>query len=135
VKELEEHLLRLTADFENFKKRSVKEHEMLREASTASTLAKLLPIVDEFGIAVSHKSQDKEFQQGMEMIHAKLLGLLKEEGVEEMKALGESFDPYKHEAVRQAEGEEGKVLEVVQKGYMFKGKVLRHAKVVVGKGG
>jgi molecular chaperone GrpE len=135
VQELEDRLLRLTADFENFKRRSLKEHETLRETSTASMLAKLLPIVDEFGIAISHKSEDKEFQQGMEMIHAKLLSLLKEEGIEEMKALGESFDPYKHEAVRQGEGEEGKVIEVIKKGYMFKGKVLRHAKVVVGNGG
>ena len=50
-----------------------------------------------------------------------------------MKALGESFDPYKHDALRQDKGAEGKVIEVVQKGYLFKGKILRHAKVVVGK--
>jgi molecular chaperone GrpE len=96
-------------------------------------LASLLPIVDEFGIAVSHETKDAEFKQGMEMIYSKLLGLFKEKGVEEMKAIGKDFDPYMHEAVRQAEGEEGKVLEVVQKGYMFKGKVLRQAKGLVGK--
>ncbi len=51
-----------------------------------------------------------------------------------MIALGETFDPYKHDAIRQGEGEEGKITEVIQKGYTFRGNVLRHAKVVVGKG-
>jgi molecular chaperone GrpE len=92
--------------------------------------------VDEFEIAMSHmdKASHKDFKQGMELIFSKMLDLLKKEGVEPMAALGESFDPYKHDAIRQGEGPEGKVIEVVQKGYTYKGRVLRHAKVVVGKG-
>jgi molecular chaperone GrpE len=136
VNELQERLLRLQADFENYKKRTVRENEMLRESASAEMMLKILPIVDEFEIAISHMdhASAKDFKQGMEMIYAKLNDLLRKEGVEEMKALGESFDPYKHDALRQGDGEEGKITEVVLKGYYFKGKVLRHAKVVVGKG-
>ncbi len=136
VEELEERLLRLQADFENYKKRAAKENDLLRETTKADVLSRLLPIVDEFEIALSYmkKPEHKEFRHGMEIIYSKILDLLKKEGIEEMKALGESFDPYKHDAIRQEKGEEGKIIEVVQKGYVFKGKPLRHAKVVVGKG-
>lgn len=136
VKELEEHVMRLQADFENYRKRAARENEFVRENASADVIAKLLPVVDEFDIALSHidKSKHGDFKHGMELIYSKLLGMLKKESVEPMKALGESFDPYKHDALRQGEGEEGKIIEVVQKGYMYKGKVLRHAKVVVGKG-
>ena len=136
VKELEEHLIRLQAEFENYKKRAVKENEILKENAAANIMLKLLPLVDDFDIAVAHMdvSPHKEFKRGMELIYAKVLDLLKREEVVEMKSFGESFDPYKHDALRQADGEEGKVVEVIQKGYVFKGKVLRHAKVAVGNG-
>lgn len=146
-KELEERLMRLQAEFENYKKRAAKENERVREYAAADMILKLLPVVDEFGIAMAHAKQEghahgtrpehgtrDEFRRGMELIYAKLADMLKKEGLEEMKALHESFDPYKHDAVRQGEGDEGKVVEVVRKGYMLNGKVLRHAKVVVGKG-
>lgn len=135
VKELQERLMRLQADFENYKKRTARENEMMRENASAEMMLKLLPIVDEFEIAISHMdhASAKEFKHGMELIYAKLKDLLRKEGVEEMKAHGETFDPYKHDALRQGDGEEGKITEVVQKGYAFRGKVLRHAKVVVGK--
>lgn len=135
--ELEERVLRLQAEFDNYKKRAARENDMVREAAAADAMLKLLPLVDDFSMAMAHigKSTHKDFDHGMELIYAKMLDLLKKEGVEEMKALGESFDPYKHDALRQGDGPEGKVIEVVQKGYVFRGKVLRHAKVVVGKGG
>jgi molecular chaperone GrpE len=136
VKELEERLMRLQAEFENYKKRTAKESEALRENASADLLLRLLPVVDDFDIAVAHmdKAAHKDFRQGVELIYVKLRDALKKEGVEEMKTLGEQFDPYKHDAVRQCEGDGGKVVEVIQKGYMLKGKVLRHAKVAVGKG-
>jgi molecular chaperone GrpE len=139
MKELEDRILRLQAEFENYKKRAAKENAMMRENAGADVLLKLLPVVDDFDMAMAHMdehkgSSAKEFVRGMELIYAKLMDTLKREGVEEMKALGERFDPYRHDALRQGEGDEGKVVEVVQKGYMLKGKVLRHAKVVVGKG-
>ncbi|MBI5046298.1 nucleotide exchange factor GrpE [Candidatus Micrarchaeota archaeon] len=129
-------LIQLQADFENYKKRNTKETEFIRENAAANMVASLLPIIDEFELAFSHshkaKSSDEHFHKGMELIYAKLLDLLKKESVEEMKVLGEKFDPYNHDALRQGEGDSGKVIEVIQKGYLFKGKVLRHAKVVVG---
>ena len=136
ARELEEKILRLRADFENYKKRAEKENSALRESSKADMLNKLLPIVDEFEIAITHMeaSTDREFKHGMEIIYSKLTELLKREGVTEMKSLGERFDPYKHDAIRQGDGEEGKIIEVVQKGYLLNGNILRHAKVVVGKG-
>lgn len=136
IKELEERCLRLQAEFENYKKRAIRENEIMRENASADVMLRLLPIVDEFDIAVAHmdKASAKEFKCGIELIYAKLLDLLKREQVEPMKAQGENFDPYKHDAIRASEGEEGKIVEVVQKGYSYKGKILRHAKVVVGKG-
>jgi molecular chaperone GrpE len=136
VKELEDRLLRLQAEFENYKKRAARENDMLREAASADMMLKVLPIVDEFEIAMSHMdhASAKDFRHGMELIYSKLKDLMKKEGVEEMKAQGQSFDPYKHDALRQGDGEDGKIVEVVQKGYELRGKVLRHAKVVVGKG-
>lgn len=135
VKELEDRLLRLQADFDNFRKRSAKENERLRENASAESYLKLLPIVDEFDIAMSHvdKATHKDFKQGMELIYSKLLDMMRKDGVEPMKALGEQFDPYKHDALREGDGEPGKVVEIVQKGYTYKSNVLRHAKVVVGR--
>lgn len=136
VAELEDRILRLRADFENYKKRAEKENNALKESSKADMLNKLLPIIDEFEIAFSHmeSASDKDFKKGMELIYSKLTDFLKREGVEEMKSMGQTFDPYKHDAIRQGDGEEGKIVEIIQKGYLLNGNVLRHAKVVVGKG-
>jgi len=136
AKELEDRLLRLQAEFENYKKRMAKENDFVRETASADVLLKLLPIVDEFELAMAHMdhSPHKEFKLGMELIFSKLIDLVKKEGIEEMKALGQTFDPYKHDALRQGDGDEGKIVEVIQKGYSYRGKILRHAKVVVGKG-
>jgi molecular chaperone GrpE len=135
VREIEERLIRLQAEFDNFRKRAAKENEMLRKGASADSLMKLLPILDEFEIAMSHvdKASAKDFKHGMELIYSKLIDMMKKEGVEPVDALGERFDPYKHDALREGEGEEGKIVEVVQKGYTYKGDILRHAKVVVGK--
>jgi len=105
VKELEDRLMRLQADFENYKKRAQRENEMVRENASADVMLRLLPVVDEFEIAIRHmdKSSSKEFKQGMELIYSKLLDLLRKESVEPMKSLDESFDPYKHDAIRTIE--------------------------------
>ncbi len=129
VKELEDRLLRLQAEFDNFRKRNAKEQEMLADSSNAELLSKLLPVVDELELAVNHSKDD-----GVKMVYMNLMSTLGKQGLEEMDTLGKSFDPYYHDALKQEDGEEGKVLEIVQKGYLFKGKVLRHAKVIVGNG-
>jgi len=134
-KELEERLARIQAEFENYKKRVAKESEMAREKANADAMLKLLPLVDDFDVAIMHmdNSPHKEFKRGVELIFAKMLDTLKREGVEEMNCLGQSFDPYRHDAIRVVDGDDGKVIEVIQKGYTLKGRVLRHAKVTVGK--
>ncbi len=135
LEELEEKLLRFQAEFDNFRKRTAKEHEMLRQSAGASVVLNLLEVVDEFGMAMEHAKDAKEgdFREGMEMIYMKLLEALKRVGLEEMKAAGETFDPYRHDAIGYQDGEEGKIMKVVTKGYSYKGKILRHAKVVVGR--
>jgi len=129
MKELEDRLLRLQAEFENFRKRNAKEQDGLADRANAELLSKLLPVVDEMEIAVKHTKDD-----GVKMVYMNLMSTLGKQGLEEMDTLGKAFDPYYHDALKQEEGEEGKVLEIVQKGYLFKGKVLRHAKVIVGNG-
>ncbi|MFH1784954.1 MAG: nucleotide exchange factor GrpE [Candidatus Micrarchaeota archaeon] len=135
VKELEEKLMRVQAEFENYKKRVMRENENIKEKANADSMIKILAIVDELDGAMAHidNAPPKEFKHGVELIYAKLLDMLKKDGVQEMKAKGENFDPFKHDAIRQADGDDGKVIEVVQKGYYINGKILRHAKVVVGK--
>jgi len=129
IKEVEDRLLRLQAEFENFRKRNSKEQEMLADNSNAELLSKLLPVVDELELAVEHSKDD-----GVKMVYMNLLSTLGKQGLEEMDTLGKAFDPYYHDALKQEDGDEGKILEIVQKGYLFKGKVLRHAKVIVGNG-
>ncbi len=136
LKELEDKFLRLYAEFENFRKRTAKEQEGIAERAKASLLLKLLPVLDELELATVHtkdKGEKSNEKVGIEMIYKNMMKILTQEGLSEMDTLGKQFDPYYHEAVREADGEEGKVVEVIQKGYMFKGVVLRHAKVVVGK--
>jgi len=129
MKELEDRLLRLQAEFENFRKRNAKEQDGLADRANAELLSKLLPVVDEMEIAVKHTKDD-----GVKMVYMNLMSTLGKQGLEEMDSLGKAFDPYYHDALKQEDGDEGKILEIVQKGYLFKGKVLRHAKVIVGNG-
>ena len=137
ISDLEDQMKRLQAEFENYKKRTAKEKEALAAIGSAATILKLLPVLDEMEVAMAameHDAGAKSLRHGVEMLHKKLLAVLEKEGLAEMKALGEPFDPYRHEAVRTAEGkEDGKVAEVMKKGYLFKGSVLRHAMVVVTK--
>ncbi len=132
--ELEKQLLRLAADFDNYKKRSEKQIQEASLQAKSDLLKKMLEIVDEFEIALTHlKHADDCIKKGFEMLYVKFLDLLKSEGVVEMK--DDVFDPYKHEAIKEEKGPKGKILYVLQKGYMYGDSVLRHAKVVVGNGG
>jgi len=137
ITDLEDQMKRLQAEFENYKKRTGKERETLMMAGSAATIIKLLPVLDEMEVATAtmvHDPSSKSLKHGVEMLHKKFIHVLEKEGLSEMKALGESFDPYRHEAVRTVEGnEDGKITEVMKKGYLFKGNVLRHAMVVVSK--
>ena len=143
IKTLEEKVVRLDAEIENIKKRSEREADRMKETAGADIIKSLLPILDEFELAIEHmnnkKKNDecKEVIEGVDMIYKKLSKTLNEKGLNEMKCINKTFDPYLHDAIKEKEvddkGKDGKIIEVVQKGYYYNNNILRHAKVVVGR--
>ncbi|GMQ64008.1 nucleotide exchange factor GrpE [Vallitalea maricola] len=137
VNEYVDKLQRTMAEFDNFRKRTIKEKSMMYENGAKETLEKLLPIVDNFERAldsISEEQKELPFTQGVEMIFKQLMSTLNELGVEEIKAEGNEFDPNFHHAVTHADDEslgENIVAEVFQKGYMYNDSVLRHSMVKV----
>jgi molecular chaperone GrpE len=128
---------RAQADFVNYKRRAEQEHEETVKFANASLVLILLPILDDFERAVTSCPQELSglaWVEGIWLIERKLRAVLEAQGLSLIPALGEPFDPRLHEAVRQAEGKEGIVVEEVQKGYKFRDRVLRPSKVVVGNG-
>jgi molecular chaperone GrpE len=129
--------LRLLADFDNFKRRSQKDREIASKFRSQSLLTDLLPVLDNFerALAVEAKSDDTaSIMKGVEMVQKSLLEAVKREGLEEIPAVGEPFDPNFHQAVMQEKddnAEPGTVLQELQKGYTLKGRVLRPAMVKV----
>ncbi|MCT4687155.1 nucleotide exchange factor GrpE [Vallitalea sp.] len=137
VNEYVDKLQRTMAEFDNFRKRTIKEKSMMYENGAKETLEKLLPIVDNFERAldsISEEQKELPFTQGVEMILKQLMSTLNELGVEEIEAEGNEFDPNFHHAVTHADDEslgENIVAEVFQKGYMYNDSVLRHSMVKV----
>lgn len=136
IAELTHDLQRVQADFENYRKRMEREREEYAKAANRGMVAQLLPILDNFQLALLHK-QHEEFTKAVEMVYAEMYSILEDSGLQQMEALGKPFDPYVHEALLQEESgqEPGTVLEELQKGYLFQGQVLRHAKVKIAKKG
>lgn len=140
AKELEDRLLRLAAEFDNYKKRTAKEFGYLIKNANENLILQLLDTLDNFQRALnsSKNSSDYEkFHKGVELIYNHLKEILTKEGLKEIEALGKPFDPHFHEAVTQAESDkydEGLVTEEISKGYMLNDKLLRASKVVVSKG-
>ncbi len=137
ISELNNKLMRLQADFINYKKRSEKERDNSIDYGFESMVCELLPIIDNFQRALG-TVVDKEdnFYKGILMIEEQLINMLNKNNVGEIQALGSDFDPNFHHAVFMEESEEyqsGKVIEVLQKGYMYKEKVIRPAMVKVAK--
>ena len=136
-----ERLLRTTADFDNFKKRAAREKIESAQYATFSLLQKVLPVLDNFEMALAAALAAKEtkidsFQSGVVMIQQQLKSVLVESGLEEIDATGKPFDPNFHEAVSEqesAEVAEGNVLMQLRKGYKFKDRLLRPATVIVAK--
>jgi len=128
---------RCQADFYNYKKRSEQEKEEIVEFANCALVCNLLPIVDDLERAfasIPAELEESDWTEGIKLIYNKLKTTLETQGLTEIKAKGEPFDPRLHEAVMQQEGEEGMVIEETQKGYTFKGKVIRPSLVIVGKG-
>ncbi len=137
-KELEERLLRLAAEFDNYKKRVAKEQNQIIKSASQNLISKLLESLDNFSRALEsakNSSDIKSFQSGVELIYSQLTEILAKEGLEEINAVGEKFDPNFHEAVLQVESDqaEGTVVDEISKGYKLNGKVIRHSKVIVAK--
>jgi len=134
----EDRLMRLAAEFENYKKRTSREWDLLKNQANAGLLTEILGVLDDLDRAFDHAGDSLEhFRDGIALIHSSLLDLLKRNGLKEIDALGKPFDPQFHEAVAEMNSpdfEAGVVAEVVQKGYMMKDQVLRPARVVVSKG-
>ena len=130
-------LQRLQAEFENYKKRAERERVDYTERANADLVLRLLPILDNFERALSGNYTGDSFKKGMEMIFSQLITVLEREGLSLIEAAGGPFDPYYHEAVLAVEGDydEDTVTEELEKGYLFKNKVLRPTKVKVGKRG
>ncbi|MGI6204029.1 MAG: nucleotide exchange factor GrpE [Anaerovoracaceae bacterium] len=133
--DLKTKYLRLAADFQNFKKRAAKQRSDTLQYANAEIVKDLLEVMDNFERALEQDIEGSEkFKEGMQMIFDQLKALLEKNGVEEIEALGETFDPNFHNAVMTEDTEEyesGQVSEVMQKGYTLKGKVVRPSMVKV----
>lgn len=140
VGELKDKYLRLYAEFDNYKKRTVKEKLDLMRTAAQDTLASLLPVLDDFDRAkkiADDPSTSEHFSEGVELVYQKLITTLRNLGVNEMDSTGSDFNPELHEAITDipAPSEElkGKVVDTIAKGYYLHDKIIRHAKVVVGR--
>ncbi|MFB5677243.1 nucleotide exchange factor GrpE [Paenibacillus terreus] len=137
LEEQQQRLLRVQADYDNFRRRTQKEKEELAKYASMKLVTELVPVVDNFERALATAPQGAEaesFAKGVGMIFRQLEGVLSAEGVTAMEAVGKPFNPEFHQAIMQVESEEyeeGIVVEEVQKGYMLKDKVLRPAMVKV----
>jgi molecular chaperone GrpE len=132
-------LRRLQAEFDNYRKRMLREQTARIASASQSLVARLLPVLDNFELAVSHAEQSRDFDRmlkGVEMVFGELQEVLRGEGLSRIEAEGKPFDPERHEAVvavEQEDAEAGNVVDVVRTGYEFKGKVLRPAMVKVAR--
>jgi molecular chaperone GrpE len=131
--------VRLYAEFENFRKRSMKEKSDLILTAGEDIVKNLLPVVDDFERALNNipaTEENKALREGVDLIYQKYLRTLQQKGLKEMQAKGEMFNPDVHEAITQipapSEDLKGKVIDVVEKGYYMGDKVIRYAKVVIG---
>jgi molecular chaperone GrpE len=132
-------LRRLQADFDNYRKRMLREQTARVASASQALVARLLPVLDNFELAVSHAEQSRDFDRmlkGVEMVFGELREVLQGEGLVKIEAEGKPFDPERHEAVvavEQEGAEPGTVVDVVRTGYELRGKVLRPAMVKVAK--
>lgn len=138
--EAKDKYLRLFAEFDNFKKRNTKERFELMSTAAQSTLNKIIPVLDDFDRAkksAEDESTTEQLSDGALMVYNKLYSTLSNLGLEPMETNGEAFDPEIHEAITEipapSEDMKGKIIDTVEKGYKLNDKIIRFAKVVVGK--
>ena len=140
VNEGKDKYLRLFAEFENFKKRNIKERLDLMKTAAQGTIVNILPVLDDFDRAKTMAEDDKNSEtisEGILMVYDKLYKVLAAKGLNPMESTGEQFDPELHEAISEipaaSEDQKGIIIDTVEKGYYLSDKIIRFAKVVVGK--
>ena len=137
ISDLKDKLLRKAAEFENYKRRTENDQLNLLKYAAESFIVKLLPVVDDFERSIGHLDSAKDvdsIKQGVVLIYNKLMKILSEQGVEKIEAVGKPFNVEYHEALLQRKAEDVEphtVLDEIEKGYMYKDKVIRHSKVIV----
>lgn len=135
--EWKEKFLRKAAEFENYKRRTENDQLNLVTYAAESFIKKILPIVDDFERSLEHINDSNDYEklkEGVQLIYNKLVKVLDEQGVKKIEAVGKPFDVHYHEALMQKADNSvppHTVLEELEKGYMYKDKVIRHSKVVV----
>jgi molecular chaperone GrpE len=132
--ELNDRFLRRQAEFENYRRRVEREKADFFQYASSEAVQAMLPVLDDFERALKQESIDKEYVRGLELICQRLVDTLKKLGLEPIDSLGEPFDPYIHQAIDRIETdtvEDHTILEEYQRGYNFKGRLLRPAMVKV----
>jgi molecular chaperone GrpE len=132
--ELKELLLRRQAEFDNFRKRTEKERADYLQYAGMDLVREMLPVLDDFDRALRTECASPEYVKGVEMIYSRMFETMKKMGLEPMETAGASFDPHLHQAVERvetADAEDGTILGEFQRGYFYKGKLLRPAMVRV----
>ncbi|MCW3806507.1 nucleotide exchange factor GrpE [Plebeiibacterium marinum] len=140
VSDINDKYLRLTAEYDNYRKRTLKERMELTKSAGEGLLKGLLPVVDDFDRAISHLGEASDLdavKEGIDLIYNKFQEFLKQNGVSEIEAVEKEFDTEFHEAITKipapTEEMKGKVIDCIEKGYMLNDKVMRFSKVVVGE--
>jgi len=140
LEDMKDKYLRLSAEFDNYRKRSLREKMDLTKYASEEVLQSILPVFDDFERAMKSTDSSTDIEaikQGLHLITGKFSDFLKSKGVVEIEAIGKEFNTDIHEAITkipvQDEGMKGKVVDVVQKGYMLNDKVIRYSKVVIGE--
>lgn len=139
-KELQDRYLRLSAEFDNYRKRTLREKTELIRTASEDLLIRFIPFLDDIerGIqALNHAKDQESVKEGMNLIYTRFRDFLQQNGVKEIEALNQDFDMDLHEAVTkipvQDEGMKGRIVDVVEKGYQLHDKVIRYPKVVIGE--
>ena len=134
--ELKSHIQRLQADFDNFRKQNDKQRQDLINYANEGLIVKFLDVYEDMERALENSTTEEELREGLELIYSKMKTTLEKEGVEEIPAVGEKFDPFKHEAlltVDSPDHENNEIVDELMKGYTLKDKVIKYSKVRVCK--
>lgn len=140
LSEAKDKYLRLFAEFDNFKKRNIRERMDLLKNASQDAFSSLLPVIDDFDRAKKSADDDasaESFSEGVNLVYNKLNHILSSKGLKKMESTGEMFDPELHEAITKipapTEDMKGKIIDTIESGFYLNDKIIRHAKVIVGE--